>query len=134
MKLRLIFFFLLIVMISSCASTKEQIRKDEDTQLYTVKVVNSSIDKVALRYENDERSFTFRFVDTNSEIKFLMNGELTIQYSLKDYDDAKIFKIKQDTFIHVLENDIIVDDLPPAEKIKPSGKTEPQKKVLEKTK
>jgi hypothetical protein len=57
-----------------------------------------------------------------------MNGNLTLQYSFVDYDDAKILKIKQDTFIHIKQNDIIIDDLPSSEKIKI------EEKVLEKTK
>lgn len=120
---------LLLFIMHGCASTQKQINKDDDTTtMYTVKVVNSSGEKVALRYQNTDLTYTFRFVDQKNEIKFLMNGNLTVQYSQIDYDNAKIIKIKQDTFIHVKDNDIIIDDLPVAEKIKPENK------VLEKSK
>lgn len=118
-KILLYLPFLLLIFITSCSAVQKSINKDGKEQLFTVKVVNTSFDKVMLRYQNDDSSFTFRFVDSNNEIKFLMNGELVVQYSLVDYDNAKIFLIKQDTLIHIKQNDIIVDDLPPGEKIKP---------------
>ncbi|MFN8578381.1 MAG: hypothetical protein U0354_16195 [Candidatus Sericytochromatia bacterium] len=129
MKKFILLILPLIFFISSCASTKKEIVKESiDNELYTVKVVNTSIDKVLLRYQKEDLGYTFQFVDKNSELKFLMNGNLIIQYSQLEYDNAKIFKIKQDTFIHVKENDIIVDDLPIADKITPKNK------VLEKSK
>lgn len=118
-----LFFF----MLYSCAASQKA-ANNSDTEMYTVKVVNTSGDKVLLRYQKSDLSYTFQFVDQNSDMKFLMNGNLTVQYSQTDYDDAKIIKIKQDTFIHVKQNDIIIDDLPTAEKINPNNK------VLEKTK
>ena len=117
----------LFFMLYSCASSQKAINQS-DNQSYTVKIVNTSFDKVLLRYQRDDLSYTFQFVDQKSDIKFLMNGNLTIQYSQADFDDAKIIKIKQDTFIQIKENDIIIDDLPVAEKINPKNK------VLEKTK
>lgn len=117
----------LFFMLYSCASSQKVINKS-DNESYTVKIVNTSFDKVLLRYQRDDLSYTFQFVDQKSDIKFLMNGNLTIQYSQADFDDAKIIKIKQDTFIQIKENDIIIDDLPVAEKINPKNK------VLEKTK
>lgn len=126
-KLTIIFLPLMLFMFCSCASTQKQVN-NEDNTMYTVKVVNSSSEKVALRYQNTDLTYTFRFVDQKNEIKFVMNGNLTIQYSQIDYDNAKIIKIKQDTFIHVKENDIIIDDLPVTEKIKSENK------VLEKSK
>ena len=117
----------LFFMLYSCASSQKAINQS-DKQSYTVKIVNTSFDKVLLRYQRDDLSYTFQFVDQKSDLKFLMNGNLTIQYSQTDFDDAKIIKIKQDTFIQIKENDIIIDDLPVAEKINPKNK------VLEKTK
>lgn len=125
-KIYLAFLPLLFFIISSCAATQKVANKT-DTEMYTVKVVNTSNDKVLIRYQKSDLSYTFQFVDQNNDLKFLMNGNLTIQYSQKDYDDAKIIKIKQDTFIHVKQSDIIIDDLPVAEKINPVNK------VLEKT-
>lgn len=124
MKQIILLILPLICFINSCASTQKEIIKENiDNELYTVKVVNTSIDKVLLRYQKDDLGYTFQFVDKNNELKFQMNGNLIIQYSHIEYDNAKIFKIKQDTFIHVKENDIIVDDLPVAEKIITKNKT-----------
>lgn len=117
----------LFFMLYSCASSQKAVN-NSDNEAYTVKIVNTSFDKVLLRYQRDDLSYTFQFVDQKSDIKFLMNGNLTIQYSQADFDDAKIIKIKQDTFIQIKENDIIIDDLPVAEKINSKNK------VLEKTK
>ncbi len=118
-----IFYLLTMIILftCSCASTQKEVRKDGNNTLYTVKVVNSSPTRASLRYASDNQGYTFRFVDSKNEIKFLMDGELTIQYTIKDGDDSRIIKIKQDTFIEVKQNDIIVDDLPITEKIK-SGK------------
>jgi hypothetical protein len=129
---------LLLLFVCSCASTKKAIKDNDSDIKYTVKVINSSFDKVLLRYQVDDLSYTFRFVDPKNELKFTMNGELTVQYSLVDYDNAKIIKIKQDTLIHIKQNDIIIDDLPAGEKIvAPTGspgKTPEPNKSLEKTK
>lgn len=129
-KTKILFLFLLLFLTSfllSCSGIKKE--SSDDTALYTVKVVNDSIDKALLRFSSDsDLSYTFKFVDKGENVKFTMNGNLTIQYSLVDYDDAKIIKIKQDTFIHIRQNDIIIDELPNSEKIKI------EEKVLEKTK
>src|SRR5688572_4095392 len=94
---RINFILLLLVFFScSCAAAKKEIRENEPIVKYTVKVINASFDKVLLRYQLDDLSYTFRFVDPQNNIKFTMNGELTLQYSLVDYDNAKIIKIKQD--------------------------------------
>ncbi len=113
--LPILFFF-----VYSCAANQKN--GNNGNELYTVKVVNTSSDKVLLRYQKDDLGYTFQFVDQKNEIKFLMNGNLTIQYSQIDFDDAKIIKIKQDTFIQVKENDIIIDDLPASEKMTPIPK------------
>lgn len=118
---------LLFFTLYSCVASQKSANRS-DSELYTVKVVNNSNDKVLLRYQKDDLAYTFQFVDQKSDFKFLMNGNLTVQYSQIDYDDAKIIKIKQDTFIQIKENDIIIDDLPVAEKISPKNK------VLEKSK
>jgi hypothetical protein len=128
MKKIFLIFLPLFFLISSCAASQKEVNKDSNDNIFTVKVVNSSIDKVLLRYQKSDLSYTFQFIDKNNEMKFLMSGNLIIQYSHVEYDNAKIIKIKQDTFIHVKENDIIIDDLPVAEKISPKNK------VLEKSK
>lgn len=113
-------------LLFSCSGVKKE---SESNDMFTVKIINNSIDKVLLRYSPDnDLNYTFKFVDKDMETKFLMNGNLSIQYSLIDYDDAKILKIKQDTLINIKQNDIIIDDLPQSEKIKVD------KKVLEKSK
>ncbi|MEK7433330.1 MAG: hypothetical protein AABZ74_09385 [Cyanobacteriota bacterium] len=115
-----------IFLLFSCSGIKKE---SESNELFTVKIINNSIDKVLLRYSPDnDLNYTFKFVDKDMETKFLMNGNLSIQYSLIDYDDAKILKIKQDTLVNIKQNDIIIDDLPQSEKIKVD------KKVLEKSK
>lgn len=115
-----------IFLLFSCSGVKKE---SESNDMFTVKIINNSIDKILLRYSPDnDLNYTFKFVDKDMETKFLMNGNLSIQYSLIDYDDAKILKIKQDTLINIKQNDIIIDDLPQSEKIKVD------KKVLEKSK
>lgn len=129
-KTKILLLFTLLLLTSflfSCSGMKKD--EADDTKMYTVKVINDSIDKALLRFSSDaDLSYSFKFVDKGSSVKFTMNGNLTLQYSLVDYDDAKILKIKQDTFIHIRQNDIIIDDLPSSEKIKI------EEKVLEKTK
>jgi hypothetical protein len=134
MKAKFNLLMLLLLFICSCASVKKEIKDDPKVDIkYTVLVINDSFDKVLLRYQLDDLSYTFRFVDSKNRIKFTMNGLLTVQYSLVDYDNAKIIKIKQDTLIHIKQNDIIIDDLPVEEKIVPKASPEP-KKSLEKAK
>ncbi|MFN8671333.1 MAG: hypothetical protein U0457_04515 [Candidatus Sericytochromatia bacterium] len=117
-----------LTFIFSCSGIKKD-SEDKEKELYTVKIINNSIDKALIRYaSDDDLNYTFKFVDKDMETKFTMNGVLSIQYSLRDYDDAKILKIKQDTLIHLKQDDIIIDDLNPNEKIKI------EKKVLEKAK
>ena len=113
----------------SVQSKKNLPEADPKNIAYTVKVINTSFDKVLLRYQTDDLSYTFRFVDPQNTIRFTMNGNLILQYSLTDYDNAKIIKIKQDTLINVKQNDIIIDDLPPEDKLKPE-----ETKSLEKVK
>lgn len=119
-KTKILFLFTLLLLTSfifSCSGLKKD--EADDKTLYTVKVINDSIDKALLRFSSDsELSYSFKFVDKGETVKFTMNGNLTLQYSFVDYDDAKILKIKQDTFIHIKQNDIIIDDLPSSEKIK----------------
>lgn len=109
------FILLLFLMLSliSCASNIK--KAQESNENYTVKVINSSLEKVLIRYENSDNSYTFKIVDPSFDTKFKFNGDLIIQYSLSEYDDAKILKIKQHTLIHVKKDDIIIDDLPKEE-------------------
>ncbi len=119
----LLFLIISVVFIGSCAANSKNVQEADKNTSYIVKVVNSSIDKVLLRYQNDELSYTFRFVDSQNSIKFRMSGNLIVQYSLQDYDNAKIIKIKQDTLIHVKQNDIIIDDLPAEDKTESEKKS-----------
>lgn len=102
-----------VINLFSCAAVKKEIHESDEK--FTVKIINSSLEKVLVRYENPDTSYTFRVVDPNFDIKFKFNGDLIIQYSTTDYDDAKILKIKQHTLIHVKKDDIIIDDLPKEE-------------------
>jgi len=113
MKYKFFLFFLLIIFLSSCSAIIS--KKENDN--YTVKIINSSNDKVLIRFE-EENSYKIRLVDENSSIKFQMNGELVIQYVILNYEDFKILSIKQHTFIHVLKDNIIIDDLPKEDIIK----------------
>lgn len=109
-------FILLLFLILSLISCASNIKKaQESNENYTVKVINSSLEKVLIRYENSDNSYTFKIVDPSFDTKFKFNGDLIIQYSLSEYDDAKILKIKQHTLIHVKKDDIIIDDLPKEE-------------------
>ena len=63
MKSKFYFFLLALIFACSCASTQKEVRKDNTDVLYTVKVINDSIDKISLRYELDNSDYTFRFVD-----------------------------------------------------------------------
>lgn len=109
-------FILLLFLMLSLVSCASNIKKaQESNENYTVKVINSSLEKVLIRYENSDNSYTFKIVDPSFDTKFKFNGDLIIQYSLSEYDDAKILKIKQHTLIHVKKDDIIIDDLPKEE-------------------
>lgn len=112
-----IFFFILISIffLTSCAASKKNIQEKE-AKTFLVKVINSSFEKVLLRNENDDSSYSFRFVDPENSVKFSMRGNLIIQFSMQNYDDAKIIRIEQDTLIHVKKDDLLIDDLPKEEK------------------
>jgi hypothetical protein len=114
MKYKFFLLTLIILFISSCYATLS----NRENFKYTVKVINSSNDKVLLRFEDDENSYKIRIIDENSSLKFKMNGELVIQYIISNYEDFKILSIKQHTFIHVLKDNIIIDDLPKEDIIK----------------
>lgn len=110
---KLIIFLCFTIGLFSCAATRKEIKESDEK--FTVKIINSSLEKVLVRYENPDTSYTFRVVDPNFDTKFKFNGDLIIQYSTSEYDDAKILKIKQHTLIHVKKDDIIIDDLPKEE-------------------
>ena len=106
------------VFFLSCAANQKSIRVNE--KFYTVKVINTSYEKVLLRYQHEEEGYSFRFVDPQFYIKFRMQGKLILQYNIENSDDAKIISIQQDTLIHIKPADIVIDDLPIGEKIIPT--------------
>lgn len=114
---------LLLLFITACAASKDEVKKAGSDTLYTVKIINDSFEKVQLRYPTGDSSYTFRFVDPKNHIRFLMNGNLSIQYSLSEFSNAKIIKIAQDTLIHIKRDEVFIDSLPPEEKInqEPTG-------------
>ncbi|GIW23107.1 MAG: hypothetical protein KatS3mg068_2114 [Candidatus Sericytochromatia bacterium] len=113
MRYKFYFIIFILLFIFSCSA----IISKKENDIYTVKIINSSNDKVLVRFE-DENNYRIRVVDENSSIKFQMNGELVIQYVILNYEDFKILSIKQHTFIHVLKNNIIIDELPKEDIIK----------------
>lgn len=110
-------FFLLTLITLFLFSCSAVISK-KGNDVYTVKVINSSSDKVLLRFEDTDNNYKIRIVDENSLLKFQMNGELVVQYIISNYEDFKILSIKQHTFINVLKDNIIIDDLPKEDIIK----------------
>jgi len=100
------------MVFSLLISCSETLRDPQQSLVFTVKIINSSQEKVLIRYQVDESEYTFRFVDAGNELKFTMDGNLVIQYTIQNFDDAKYLRIKQHTLIQVKDSEIFIDDLP----------------------